>query len=63
MLREITRPASLGKEMTWKPLRSPVLELTGTVGNVFDKLLHLQTRSWTSTEENPVTGISQELPV
>lgn len=63
MLRETTRPASLGKEMTWKPLRSPVLELTGTGGNVFDKLLNLQSRSWMSTEENPVTGLSQGLPV
>lgn len=38
MLREIRRPASLGKEMLCKPLRSPLLEVTGTVGIVFDNL-------------------------
>lgn len=38
MLREMRRPTSLGEEMLCKPLRSPLLALTGTVGTVFDNL-------------------------
>lgn len=33
------RPASLGKEMACKPWRSPLWELTGTAGIVFDRPL------------------------
>lgn len=55
MLREIRRPASLGNEMLCKPLRSPLLELTGTVGIVFDSLSIYRSQAF--TEENPVATV------
>lgn len=55
MLREIRRPTSLGEEMLCKPLRSPLLELTRTVGIVFDNLSIYRSQGF--TEENPVASV------